>query len=200
MRSMKRLTILPAALLLAATAVADEVKIVEKDGVTCQEIHRTIPRTIWEHKVEKQERVINESKYTSEVQRTEHKYMAPVTEYRWEPQWVTPWNPFAAPYVTYRWVPTTRWEERTQTVATPYTRTELIPKKVTQEIPVAKARIVHETQHILVPLHARSSSANDPLSAGDDEGVVARRETGGRRLDELPPREPEWRASEGIRR
>jgi hypothetical protein len=198
MRFAKTLAMLPAALLLAAPVMADEVNYETKNGVTYMVTRRLVPRTIWEQKVDKQEQVINESKHTTDIKHSEHRYMAPVTDYRWEPQWVTPWNPFAAPYVTYRWVPTTRWEERTQTVATPYTRTEYIPKKITREIPVSTPRIVHEEHISRVPVSVRPGSATDPLTRGGDESVA--RETGGRRFDDDPPRYAPTDAAESVRR
>ncbi len=36
-----------------------------------------------------------------------------VTDYHLEAYWAGQWNPFADPYLAYRWVPSTRWISRT---------------------------------------------------------------------------------------
>jgi hypothetical protein len=196
--------LLAASLLAGNTIVAQEVKYVEKDGVTYQETRRVIPRPVLETKMEQQERVIYRDKYSTDFQQSERRYMAPITEYRWEPQWVTPWNPFAAPYVTYRWMPTTRWVERNETVTIPHTRREVVPEKITSNVPVTRQRFVDETHVSSVPIGIKSQtgsgSVTDPFYG--DSGVARRESVGGvRRYENDPPSVGDWRpAAESIRR
>ena len=206
MRCARIVVLVPAGFLascLLASAAADEVKYVEKDGVTYQETRRVIRRPILETKIEQREQTVYRDKYSTDFQQSDRKYMAPITEYRWEPQWVTPWNPFSAPYVTYRWVPVTKWVERNETVRIPVTRREVIPEKVTTNVPVTTQRFAEDEYVSRVAVSARpqtgSGALGDPF---DGDGSVARRDSigGVRRLDSDPPREGDWRPAESIRR
>lgn len=193
--------------LLSGVVAADEVRYVEKDGVTYQETRRVVPRPVLETRMEPREQTIYRDKYSTDFHQSERKYMAPVTEYRWEPQWVTPWNPFSAPYVTYRWVPVTRWVERSETVRIPVTRREVVPEKITTNVPVTTQRIVEDEHISRVAVSAKPQGGaslrsldSDPFEREGDTGVASRNSIGGRRLDSDPPREGDWRPAESIRR
>jgi hypothetical protein len=188
--------------LLAANISAQDVKYVEENGVTYQETRRVIQRPIMETKMVPQEQTRYRTQYRTELQPSQRHYNVPITEYRWEPEWVGRWNPFATPYVTYRWKPVTRWEPRTETVQIPYTRTEVIPEKVTTNVPVTTPRYVNEEHFSRVPVSARTQGVgpSDPFDK-EESGVASRETIGGvRRLDSDPPREGDWRPSESIRR
>jgi hypothetical protein len=202
MRLAKTLALLPATLLLATVAAAQEVKYVEENGVTYKETRHVIKRTLPETRVEQQERVVYRDRYTTDLVPSERRYMAPVTEYRWEPQWVTPWNPFAAPYVTYRWVPVTKWVEKTELVKIPQSRHEQVPEKITLNVPVTSHKSAEEVYYSRVPISVKPSTTPGPASPATGEGdeSVARRNTFSRRYDDNPPREGDWRPAASITR
>jgi hypothetical protein len=204
-----RFTAVPACLLLASLAAADEVRYIEKDGVTYQETRRVIRRPIVETTMEQREQTIYRDKYSTDLQPTERRYVTPVTEYRWEPQWVNPWNPFSSPYVSYRWMPVTRWVERTEQVRIPVTRRETVPEKVTMSVPVTTQRYAEDEYVTRVAVSAKpqagapgpaSSPTSDPFGREDES--VARRDTVGgvRRLESDPPRSGDWRPATDYRR
>ena len=198
-----RMLMLFSAGLLATQAAADEVRYVEKDGVTYQETRRVIRRPIVETKIEQREQVVNRNKYTTDFQPSDRQYMAPVTEYRWEPHWVNPWNPFSAPYLTYRWAPVTKWVERHETVRIPITRREVIPEKITTNVPVTTQRYVEDeyVSRVAVRSQPGAAASGDPFSRESETSVARRDAIGGvRRLDNDPPRDGAWRPAESIRR
>lgn len=191
--------------LLAVAGLAQEVRYVEENGVTYQETRRVVPRAITETKIVPREQVVYRDKYTTDLQPSERRYMLPITEYRWEPQWVNRWNPFSAPYVTYRWMPVTRWEPRSETVKIPVTRREVVPEKITVNVPVTSQRFVEDVHSSRVAISAASqgvtSPSSDPFDRGGESGVARRETIGGvRRLDSDPPREGDWRPAEAVRR
>jgi hypothetical protein len=205
----RSLAFLPACCLLASLAVADEVRYVEKDGVTYQETRRVIRRPIVETTMQPREQTVYRDKYTTDFHPTERRYMTPITEYRWEPQWVNPWNPFSSPYVAYRWMPVTRWVERTEQVRIPVTRRETIPEKVTMNVPVTTQRFAEDEYVTRVAVSAKPRDAEparlngDPFesSAQPQESVARRESVGGiRQLKSDPPRYGEWRAASEYQR
>jgi hypothetical protein len=190
-----------AAVLAAGQSVADDVKYVEKDGITYQETRRVIRRPIAETRLEQREQTIYRDKYSTDFQPSERRYLAPITEYQWQPEWVNPWNPFAAAYVTYRWVPVTRWVERSETVRIPITRKDVVPEKITTNVPVTTQRFAEDEYVTRVAVGSRPQSSPGSTS-GDDDSVVASRNTlgGVRKLDSDPPRSGDWRAANSLRR
>jgi hypothetical protein len=201
--------ILPACCLLASLAVADEVRYGKIDGVTYQETRRVIRRPIVETKIEQREQTVYRDKYTTDFHPTERRYLTPITEYRWEPQWVNPWNPFSSSYVAYRWMPVTRWVERTEQVRIPVTRRDTVPEKVTMNVPVTTQRFAEDEYVTRVAVSAEPGGAEparlnaDPFEpAAQSPESVARRDTVGgiRELKSDPPRQGEWRAASEYRR
>lgn len=203
----RRFAFLPACCLLASLAVADEVRYVEKDGVTYQETRRVIRRPIVETKMEQREETIYRDKFTTNFHPTERRYLAPVTEYQWQPEWVNPWNPFASSYVAYRWVPVTRWVERTEQVRIPVTNRETVPEKVTVQVPVTTQRFAEDEYVSRVAISAKPQSGEpgrlnkDPFDSAAEESVARRDTVGGvRELKNDPPRYGEWRSATEYRR
>jgi hypothetical protein len=201
MRLANILFLLPAGMLLAAVADAQEVKYEEENGVTYKVTRHVVPRPVLETRVEQKEQLVYRDNYTTEMQPSERRYMVPITEYRWEPEWVNRWNPFAESYVTYRWKPVTRWEEKTESIRIPYTRRETVPQKVTTNVPVTTQRYVNAEYFSREPVSAKPPGpASSTLSGEGDESVARRSAFGSRRYDSDPPREGEWRPAESIRR
>lgn len=202
-----RFAILPTCCLLASLAGADEVRYIEKDGVTYQETRRVIRRPIVETKMEQRDQTIYRDKYTTDFHPTERRYVTPITEYRWEPQWVNPWNPFSSPYVAYRWMPVTRWVERTEQVKIPVTRRETVPETVKTSVPVTTQRFAEDEYVTRVAVSAKPQNAEparlnaDPFGPPAQESVAQRETVGGiRQLKSDPPRYGEWRAAGDYRR
>jgi hypothetical protein len=105
----------------------DEVRYFDQNGATYRETRRdTDPRMANNTAsasagalVRQQGQAAAPQPLVSQTQEMVHTYWVPVTEYRWEPYWVNRWNPFAEPYVAYRYVGRTRWEQRSEIVRVP---------------------------------------------------------------------------------
>lgn len=198
-------SLLLAGMLIAAASAsrADEVTYEEKDGIKYQVTRRVISRPIVETRMEQKEQTVPCQKYTTNYEAKEQRYMAPVTEYQWQPEWITPWNPFSAPYVTYRWVPTTRWVEKTQTVNVPVVRTEVEHKKYTVNVPVQTQRVAQEEYISRVAIGTTSQSqqgtlaqpSSDPFARDADSSVARREPIGGVHKMESDPPRGSWRAA-----
>ncbi len=113
----------------------DDVRYFEQNGVTYRETRREVePRM-----VSRQPSVAPDSRIPQQAQSAAYgplatptqdmvrTYWVPVTEYRWEPYWVNRWNPFAEPYVAYRYVPRMHWEQRKEIVRVPTTYGRDVP-------------------------------------------------------------------------
>lgn len=207
-----RFALLPACCLLVSAALADEVRYVEKDGVTYQETRRVIRRPIIETKLEQREQTVYRDKYSTNFQSTERRYLAPVTDYQWQPEWVNPWNPFASSYVVYRWVPVTRWVERTEQVRIPVTHRETVPQTVTVQVPVTTQRFAEDEYVSRVAVSAKPQAAGpqpgeparlngESFDSSTQENVARRETIGGiRELKSDPPRYGQWRSATEYRR
>jgi hypothetical protein len=185
----------------AQAFAADEVRYFEKDGVTYQETRRVIRRPITDNRVEPREQTIYREKYSTDFQSSDRRYMAPVTEYQWQPEWVTPWNPFSSAYVTYRWVPVTRWVEKNETVRIPVTRRDVVPEKITTNVVVPTQRFVEDEYVTRVAVGSKPQNLPGLTDSSRDDGVARRSTLGGvHRLDNDPPRDGDWRPATSIRR
>jgi hypothetical protein len=184
-------------LLLPAWASADGVRYYVENGVTYAETTRTVRRPVCETRYEERERTVYRRQTRTELKETQRNVLVPVTEYRREPHLVGRWNPLVAlPYVVERLVPRTRWESRTETVKVPLCRTELVPEKRIERVPIVTRRIVEE------PIVSRVVVTAPP--AGESGALVAgqRRIGGVSKLDSDPPRQGagEWRAASDTKR
>ena len=105
----------------------DEVRNDEQNGATSRDTRREVePRMVGNSPSVAPDSGIVQQGWTAaqgqplvETQEMVRTYWVPVTEYRWEPYWVNRWNPFAEPYLAYRYVGRTHWEQRRETVRVP---------------------------------------------------------------------------------
>ena len=131
---------------LASPASAQQnVQVVEENGiryqVTTQVTQKAIPETKW---VPSETTQVS-PRYTTEMQDSVRTYQVPITEQQWVPGYQRTWNLLAPPVLSYRLMPVTRWETRTETVKVPVTKVDYVPYKHVQHIPVTNTRIANET-------------------------------------------------------
>ena len=172
----------------AAVAQADETRYFEEGGIRYQETTQVMQRPITETRYEPRESTGYRERYTTDMQEVQRSYQVPVTEQQWVPGYQRTWNLLAPPVLSYRQMPVTRWETRTETVRIPVTKKEYSPEKQVTQVPVTNTRISEER---IVRRVALGPATGGPTST--DAASVARNEPpaqlGGRQLDNDPPRE-----------
>ncbi len=168
-------------ILFGQVATADEVRYVERDGITYREVVQKVKRPVSETNYQTHTETFLQERLTTETQESQRVYYTPITEYQWEAYTPISLNPFAPPRVAYRWVPRTRWEPRIETVRTPVTRRELVPAERTVSRPVTTLKMVEEEQ---VTRIAIAPAATQPAA-----NVASRHAIGGvSNLQNDPPR------------
>lgn len=194
-------------LLLAATAVAEDVRYVTENGVTYRETRERILRPLTETRYEERQQTVYREQYVTEVRETSRPVPVAITEYRWEAYWEGRWNPFRQPTLAYRLVPYTRWEVRNEVVREPVTRRDLVPETRVTRVPITTRRMVEEEVIRRVAVDSAppgtSTVARSPGEHAPTERTVRREPIGGvARLDNDPPRESssDWRPAETFRR
>lgn len=141
-------TCMLAALLTVATQaslVLGQVTYEEADGIRYQVSRQTTPRAIDSVTYEPREYTTYRNHYTTDMQEVQRTYMVPITEQQWVPGYERSLNIFAPPVFSYRMMPVTRWEARTETVRVPVTKHQVIPEQRTAQVPVVKRQIVNDT-------------------------------------------------------
>src|SRR5690606_21904753 len=108
----------------------------EENGIKYRETTQVMQRPITETKYQPHETSTVSPRYTTDMQETVRTYQVPVTEQQWVPGLQRTWNVFAPPVLSYRLMPVTRWETRTETVRVPVTKVEYVPGKQVQHVPV----------------------------------------------------------------
>ena len=160
--------------------LAEDVRYVERDGITYREVVQKIKKPVSETTYQTHTEQFLQERYTTDMSESQRVYYTPVTEYQWEAYTPLSLNPFAPPRVAYRWVPRTRYEQRVETVRTPVTRRELVPAERTVSRPVTTLRMVEEEQV------TRIAIAPPPQSA---TSIASRQAIGGvSNLQNDPPR------------
>jgi len=151
---MLRLQLIAVAVLaaLAATAGGDEVSFVTENGIVYRQTRRMAARPVAETQMQQSTRTVYREQWTTEQRDCTRTCLLPVTEYRLEHYWVGLYNPFVQPYVAARWVPTTRWEAKTETHKTPLYVRRVVPETQTVQTPVATQRYVWEEVVDRVPV------------------------------------------------
>jgi len=185
---------------MASLVAAQQVRYVEENGVTYRETRRTGYRTVCTTEMRPSQRIVYREQRETQSREVTRTWWTPVTECRWEAQWVGRWNPFAQPYLVYRPVERTRWEQRTETTQVPVTVRRLVPETQTVQVPVTIRRMVPEE---VVTRVAVSSPARLGPSPGTRLGSSSDGPIGGvARLDRDPPRQgvrTAWRPSTPVR-
>ncbi len=173
-------SLLAGALVTSAARAADEIKYVDgQDGVKYQEITQRIQRPITDTRYESREYTAYRERYTTDYQEVQRNYQVAVTQQQWVPGYQRTWNVFAPPVLSYRLMPVTRMENRSETVRVPVTKRELIPEQRVQQVPVTTQRLAQEEHVHRIPVGHTGGSA---LVARSDA------ESGGRKMESDPPK------------
>ena len=109
-------------------------------------------RPITELRYEPRESTVYRERYTTDLQDSHRTYQVPVTEQQWVPGYQRTWNLLAPPVLSYRLMPVTRWETRSETVKIPITRREVIPETQVQQVPRYNTRYAEEetVRHVAI--------------------------------------------------
>ena len=140
------------------TLVAQDVRLVQQNGSQFVESTRTVRQPVASTTLERHEETVYREEYTTQMQESQQTYLAPVTEYRWEPRVHGRLNPFRPNTVAYHLVPRTRWEPRTHTVRTPVTTRQLRPETRVVEVPRRQLGFAQQQQTTRTALAPSSSS------------------------------------------
>ena len=168
------------AALSASGLRAQSVREYEDNGIRYRETTQIIQRLIPETRYEQRETTVYRERYTTDMQESIRTYQVPVTEQQWVLGYQRTWNIFRPPVPSYRLLPVTRWETRTETVRIPVTRREYIPEHRVQQVPITTMRLAEERIVRRVPIG----------TVNNGTPVVARKQSiGGTSLDGDPPRE-----------
>ncbi len=132
------------AALAAPVALADDVRYYVDNGIQYRETTQVTQRPVTETRYEPQQTTVLRERYTTDLQESVRTYQVPVTEHQWVLGQQRSWNIFAPPTLSYRLMPVTRWETRTETVRVPVTKREYVPTQHVQHIPVTNTRIGEE--------------------------------------------------------
>ncbi len=165
--------------LVTASLRADEVEYFDQNGVRYQKIRQVTQKPISETRYESRQYTTYQPRYTTDLQESVRTYQVPVTEQQWVPGYQRTLNIFAPPVLSYRLVPVTRWETRTETVRVPITRQDYVAQQRVEQIPITTQRLAQETHEHVIPIGPSGSGA--PLVANSNSA------SGGTRLDNSQP-------------
>lgn len=165
--------------ILSATLRADEVEYFEQNGVRYQKIRQVTQKPISETRYEARQYTTYHPRYTTDMQESVRTYQVPVTEQQWVPGYQRTLNIFAPPVLSYRLVPVTRWETRSETVRVPITRQDYVAQQRVEQVPITTQRLVQDTHEHVIAIGPSASGA--PLVANSNSAM------GGSRLDNSQP-------------
>ncbi|MEX0678884.1 MAG: hypothetical protein WD063_17545 [Pirellulales bacterium] len=129
----------------APAALAQNVDYVTEGGIRYQVITSETQRPLTTVRYEPRESTVYQPRYTTDMQESVRTYQVPVTEQQWVLGYQRTWNIFAPPVPSYRLMPVTRWQTRTETVRIPITKREYVPVRQVQQVPITDTRIAKET-------------------------------------------------------
>jgi hypothetical protein len=169
---------------------ADDIRYEEKDGIRYQVTTQTVQRPINHTTYEPRQNTVYQERYTTDMHDISRTYQVPVTTQQWVPGYQKTWNVFAPPVLTYRLMPVTHWETRTETVRVPSTRRELLPQTQTTHVPVTKTHLAQEEHVHRVAVGVSASGLPNqggaaPIASSTDPGS----QSGGVTKLEEPPRD-----------
>jgi len=119
---------------------ADETRYYVENGVTYRETRQTLRQPLLTTEMQSREQSVWRPRVTSETREVTRSWYVPITEYSWQQRWERGWNPFSAPVLTQRYLPTTRWELKTEKVQVPVNRYDYVQESATVQSPVAVQR------------------------------------------------------------
>ncbi len=210
-----RLFLIGSLLLAASRAMADDVRYYEDGGITYRETTQTVKRPIPHTEMQPRDVTYYREKYTTDLQDVTRTYQVPVTQYQYEPHVEGRWNPFAQPTVTYRMVPRTHWETKTEVVKIPVSRREVVPETVTHQVPVTTHKIAEDkvvsrvaigtagtvSAGTLAANPSSLSNGGSTFNASTTQGGSSDSVGGVSKLDPNQPKQnPDWRASDALLR
>ncbi len=165
--------------LAAPLTLADDVRYYVDNGIQYRETTQVTQRPVTETRWEPHQTTVVQERYTTNMQDSVRTYQVPVTEHQWVLGTQRSWNIFAPPTLSYRLMPVTRWETRTETVRIPVTKRELVPTQQVQHVPVTNTKIGEErvVRHEIV----------GPVTSGSTSAVAQGSSFGGSSLDGDPP-------------
>lgn len=166
--------------------------IVEENGIRYRVTKQITKRPIYETKVEQQQQTVYREQYNTQFQTSYRTYLVPITEYRMEPYVANRWNPFAAPYTAYRYVPVTRWETRQEPISVPIVRRDWVPQQQTVHIPRTTTTMVEDEVVSKIALGPATNSSGSGNTAIAQKPKV--------KLDGNPPGDWESAGGDTIRR
>jgi hypothetical protein len=160
---------------LTATLQAQQVEEFVQDGVRFQRIRQVTQKPISETRYESRQYTTYHPRYTTDYHDSVRTYQVPVTEQQWVPGYQRTLNIFAPPVLSYRLVPVTRWETRTETVRVPVTRQDYVAQQRVEQVPITTQRLVQDTHESVIAIGPSGTGA--PLVANSNSAA------GGTRLD-----------------
>ena len=180
---------------------ADEVRYYEENGITYRETRRVEKRPVSKTQYEDRQRTVYRPRLVHETRRSYRTYHTPVTQYELRPHLIGRWDRFVQPVQTWRYVPRTHWEVRSEPVDVPVTRQEWVAEKQTYRVPVTSMGT--EPREVIPRVAVSGSRVKaSRLARKDAAPSVARRERVGglHRLDAAPRRggADAWQAAGGI--
>jgi hypothetical protein len=204
-------------------AWADDVRYYADNGITYRETTQVVKRAIPHTEMQQRDVTYYRERVTTDLQEVTRTYQVPVTQYQYEPYLEGRWNPFVQPNMTYRMVPRTRWETKSETVKIPVARREVVPEKLTQQVPVTTHKIAEDRVVTRVAVGTTSTLAPGGALVGTGaggSGVAGQNSTGAygmppgtlpagsgdpiggvSKIDPNQPKQnPDWRASDALLR
>jgi hypothetical protein len=157
--------------LAASGAKADDVRYVTEGGVRYQETTQTVQRPITEWRSEPRQQTVYQERYTTNMQESVRTYQVPITEQQWVPGYQRTWNIFAPPVLSYRLLPVTRWETRSETVKIPITKREYVPQQQVQHVQVPSTKIAEEKIVRRVAIGLEGSGTQNVARSDSFEGA-----------------------------
>lgn len=176
----EKLLCLAGCLVFASTLSAQDVRLVQQNGNQFVESTQTVRQPVANTTVQRQEQTVYREEYITQMNEAQQTYLAPVTEYHWEPRVHGRLNPFRPKTVSYHLVPRTRWEPRTHTVRTPVTTRQLRPETRVVEIPHRQLGFSQQQQTTRTALAPSGSAVGGttvvttPSSAPASNSIAAR--------------------------
>jgi hypothetical protein len=174
------------AVAVASTAAAqNNVEYRTENGIRYQYTTETTQRPISETRYEPREQTVMRERFTTNMQDSVRTYQVPITEQQWVLGYSRTWNIFAPPVPSYRLMPVTRWETRSETVRIPITKRELVAEKQVQHVPVVDTKIAHEqvVRRVAIGMEGSGAAGGTPSVARNNVNDSF----GGTRLESNPP-------------
>ena len=189
--------------LMAPTAMAQNVRYEEREGVRYQVTTRTVQRTVPVTEMQDRQQTVYTQQVTTDNISHQQVYSVPTTQYQTVSRLHGRWNPFITPYWTHDVQPVTTWSQQVANVQIPVNRVVWVPQTKTVQVPVTTYRTaeVEETTRVAMSgSPTRTYASAQPLQPTP---VVATRPStplGGVELKNDPPRQATgWGKPNGAR-